>query len=103
MGGRHWGTASTWPGLRNLAGEHARHKVGAELRRVRTSYQGVSLLELGRQVHYTKLVCLGLPRERNATGCSSLSAHTTGMPKVGAVALAEGRHGGLCKSLHEEV
>lgn len=40
-------------GTSDLAGEQARHKVGTELRRVRTS-QGMSLSELGRQVHYSK-------------------------------------------------
>lgn len=40
-------------GTSNLAGEGDRHKVGAELRRVRTS-GGMSLSELGRQVHCTK-------------------------------------------------
>ena len=40
-------------GTSDLAGEQARHKVGAELRRVRTS-QWMSLSEWGRHVHYTK-------------------------------------------------
>ena len=50
-------------GTSDLAGERDRHKVGAELRRVRTRGR-MSLSELGRQVHYTKWFAFDFGRDR---------------------------------------
>jgi WD40 repeat protein/transcriptional regulator with XRE-family HTH domain len=46
------GTGVDVDGTSDLAGEQAWHRVGVELRRLRTD-QGMSLSELGRQVHYS--------------------------------------------------